>query len=184
MGFKGSYLNVATLVDNVYKVSMPNMTAALGLFAIKFNMTNPTNPYLSLNDSSKPLQYLDGIGLSANEISAGEVRIVINTTSSYLVMSIRGAVINNLVSLVDSHINAGDPHSMYLNNDRATVLINNSINNHITQHHNLVTQSTSGMMSSTDKIKLDSISGSNTGDETPNSIVTKLSTNVIDIGLL
>jgi hypothetical protein len=146
------------------KEKMVSVTSATGTNSINI-VTNP----------SLPTEKIHGfLTFTANATNTGNVQIATN-----------GGTYLNVVGLDGQNLAAG----VLLINKVYTVyaLKNTFVLLNPTQLDavgNIATQLKNGLMSTIDKTKLDSIIGSNTGDETTNSILSKLNGVVLDCGIL
>lgn len=85
-GFKGSYVGIASLIGTDYSVPALPVTLTTGIFSLKFNQENPENSTLTISGYTRPLTDIDGNVLSAKEIKQNQIRTVINTGNSFVVM--------------------------------------------------------------------------------------------------
>jgi hypothetical protein len=185
IGFRGAYLGVATLSGVNYSVNLNGTTVVGGIFSIEFSASNPSNSTLTINGVTKPIYDFDGNALVANEVISGEIRVLVNTPNYYKLHSVRSQINSRVLQALSTYLQQADPFTQYWNDDRGLSRVNTAINTHEQDSaaHAKVTQSVDGFMSKEDKIKLDAILGTNTGDETTASIVSKLNV-VLDIGQL
>lgn len=85
--FSGSYIGTALLTNSTYNITITTPEVTKGMFAVKFNASNPYSPNLSINNIVKPIKYSNGDLIKGFELVANEIRLLVNTPTSYVLVS-------------------------------------------------------------------------------------------------